>query len=100
MSDVFCNSPVVFNREKVIQEGRFVRNLSGNEHPRSLLYECLHGPYLSCGKPQVFVFEGFVLAAIDGTECSGCSVTEAHLRQAINTVRSLQGRHPLLAPTW
>lgn len=99
MSDVYCSTPVKLDRDEVFKSGGYVRTLTGNEHPRQLLAECLHG-YHSSGRPHVFVHDDLIFASIDGTERADCPVAVEHLREAVNAVRSQQNRAPVLAPVW
>ena len=100
MSDVYCSTPAKLNRDEVFKSGGIVRNLTGNEHPRQLLAECLRGSYHSSGRPHVFVHDDLIFASIDGTERIDCPVAVEHLREAVNTVRARQNRPPVLEPVW
>ena len=86
---IVFDKPIALNRKALHKKGFFIRNVSGAEHPRSLMDEILHGRHMTSGRPHVLAYGGLVFASISGTECAGES--EEDCLRAINQVRTRRG---------
>lgn len=85
-------------KEALKDEGFILSKVTGDEHPPTYLHDTLYGN--TQRQPHAFVFEGYVLGTISGTE----SIEDAGLVEAIygvvDAARRLQGRPPAYRPVY
>ena len=100
MSATFFDKEMVLSPRDFLKDGGILHHLTGDEFPQTLLRETLRGSFMSAGRRHAFIYDGRLLAFVDGNETEDCPVALGHLRDAINFVRRRRELPERLPAEW